>query len=75
MHVKGRIVADWIFGGEFLVEVDPKPGFFVAPQHPILEFWTTWKNFFRSVIESAEFLDSEIGRGEVEVNMRGVANG
>ena len=63
-----------VFGGEFFIDVDAQAGTVVWIQVAVSDFGKTWENVVAELAEPTPFLDSEIGRPEIEVQVGGVAD-
>lgn len=73
--VKGGIFFDGEFGGEFFVHIDTEARFVVGPVVAVFERGTAGEGVLLGLGELAGFLNAEVGRGEVEVDVGGVADG
>ncbi len=64
----------WIPGGQFLVDVDSEAGIVVRPHHAVADHWCSREDFVGDRAEEECFLDTEIGAGQIEMQVGGVAD-
>jgi hypothetical protein len=67
--VEGWIVADWEFGSEVFIEVDPQSRFVVRPEVAILQFRTTREDILLRLREHPSLLDTEVRHREIQVHI------
>ena len=75
IQIKGRVVANGILRRELLIHVDAKTGLFVAPHHSVAQFGSAGENLAKRVGKVWIFLNAKIPRREINMKVRGVADG
>src|SRR5262249_34612655 len=74
VHVEGRVVGDGELRGQLLVQVDAQAGLVVGPVVAVLQGRAAGEDLLLRRGELARLLDAEVGGGQVEVDVGGVAD-